>query len=251
MMNKAASIPKSITEAEGWWCEVEEHKAGSAFPAHYHEMDEWLSVTDGDITFTDTSGRTLPIVLSTGDCLEIPAGDVHSVRVGPSGAKYAMWTPQQTSSEFMKLLSSLTPCGYSLGDKEMAKLVSINFEIPRLENRFRTNLEARDALDDIIHKSLLFRRADGKIIGKDIFLPPPEKNANATGAGPSLHRYRSSGFELIHVTNESAVVSIHVHTIQQDGTIIIRRKTRNIRTFVMEASGWQCKLWVNFPVLEI
>ena len=250
-MNKAASIPNTITVAESWWCEVVEHRAGSAYPAHYHEMDEWLSVTDGDLTFTDTSDKTPPIVLSKGDCLEIPAGDVHSVQVGASGAKYAMWTPQRPSSEFMKPLPCLTPYGDSLGDKEMAKLVSVNFEIPRLENKFRANLEGRAALDYIIHESLLFRRADGKIIGKDIFLPPPEKNASATGAGLGLHRYRSSGFELIHVTNESAVVSIHVHTIQQDGTISLRRKTRNIRTFVMEASRWQCKLWLNFPVLEI
>lgn len=251
MMNQAASIPKSITEGESWWCEVVEHKAGSAFPAHYHETDEWLSVTDGDLTFTDTSDRTPPIVLSKGDCLEIPAGDVHSVLVGPSGAKYAMWTPQRPSSEFMKPLPCLTPYGDSLGDKEMAKLVSINFEIPRLENRFRANLEARAALDDIIHESLRFRKADGKIIGKDVFLPLPEKNASATGAGRGLHRDRSSGFELIHVTNESVVVSIHVHTIEQDGTIMIRRQTRNIRTFIMEASRWQCILWLNFPVLEI
>ena len=98
------AIPKAVVE--GWRSQQVAHAAGSEFPAHYHEVDEWLQVTTGRFSFTDVvSDETIDV--DTGQCLEIPAGSVHRVRVDRDVA-YQMWTPMESEAPFSAALERAT-----------------------------------------------------------------------------------------------------------------------------------------------
>ena len=58
---------------------------GAGYTAHHHDHDESLWVVDGEITF-GAGGQDLR--LAAGDRLMLPAGTVHTARVGAAGATY-------------------------------------------------------------------------------------------------------------------------------------------------------------------
>jgi quercetin dioxygenase-like cupin family protein len=58
---------------------------GADYTAHSHDHDESLWCVDGEITF-GAAGTELR--LGAGDRLMLPAGTVHTARVGDAGATY-------------------------------------------------------------------------------------------------------------------------------------------------------------------
>jgi quercetin dioxygenase-like cupin family protein len=58
---------------------------GARYTAHHHDHDESLWVVAGEITF-GAAGQELR--LAAGDRLMLPAGTVHTARVGGAGATY-------------------------------------------------------------------------------------------------------------------------------------------------------------------
>jgi hypothetical protein len=74
------------------------HNFGQNADFHYHEVEEWLEVTQGAFSFYPAgelvSPGTSPITCKAGDKLHIPQGEVHRVEiVDPAGVTYTMWTP--------------------------------------------------------------------------------------------------------------------------------------------------------------
>jgi len=59
--------------------------AAADYTPHQHDHDESLWVIEGEITF-GVDGRDYR--LGPGDRLMLPAGTVHTARVGPAGAHY-------------------------------------------------------------------------------------------------------------------------------------------------------------------
>ncbi|NNC19326.1 cupin domain-containing protein [Corallococcus exiguus] len=242
-----SSLPGPILGS--WWCEGVVHPGDSQFPQHYHQMDEWVRVTEGTIAFTGVAnGQTLEAV--AGDCIEIPAGHAHSVRVGASGVKYDMWTPERSDEAFMKRLARGPAHGAEPNEQKLAVLVQANFDIPRWENQAAGDPRALQALEDLLHPSLVFRRANGTIVTLSEYLqrfrePPP-----SGGKGISVHRWGSTELKLLDLTADSAVVSIVVHTVETDRESLMGRPGayENIRAFVLEQGRWKCRMWVNYPV---
>ncbi len=212
-------------------------------------MDEWVRVTEGAIAFTGVvNGQTLEAV--AGDCVEIPAGHAHSVRVGASGVKYDMWTPERTDAAFRKPLTRGPAHGAEPNERELAALVQANFDIPRWENQAADDPRALQALQELLHPSLVFRRANGTIVTLGEYLqrfrePPP-----SDGKGLSVHRWGSTDLKLLHLTADSAVVSIVVHTVETDRESSKGRRGayENLRAFVLEQGRWKCRMWINYPV---
>src|SRR5262249_21760056 len=155
-------------------------------PAHYHEVDEWLQVEEGRISFTDvTSGETYG--LEKGQCLEIPAGSVHRVRVDCDVA-YRMWTPVESVAPFQRPLSGV-PSVPEVKEKTLADLVFWNFEMPRLENRIADDDEtARAALLALLHPLLQFRQGNGVIVGRERYQPGDSRGPTAPSAKPTVSR---------------------------------------------------------------
>jgi len=58
---------------------------GADYSAHSHDHDESIWLVSGAIVF-GADGREFP--LGPGDRLMLPAGTVHTARVGPDGATY-------------------------------------------------------------------------------------------------------------------------------------------------------------------
>jgi len=74
----------SKLEAEASGCYSWSNGPGDRYAAHSHSYEKVLYCVDGSITFMlDWEGQSLE--LKPGDRMVLPAGTVHSARVGPSG----------------------------------------------------------------------------------------------------------------------------------------------------------------------
>src|SRR5258708_38277213 len=75
------------------WILTPEHGDFTGKPVgfHYHDVEEWLQVTEGKATFVSAGGMQYP--LDVGDVLQIPRGEVHNVEIGPGGVDYQIWGP--------------------------------------------------------------------------------------------------------------------------------------------------------------
>jgi hypothetical protein len=241
-MRKAEAIPEGVAQSPSWACSVEKDAPGSRSPAHYHEMDAWVRVTDGAMTFVGVEDGTR-FALGKGDVFEVPAGEVHAVEIGDGGVTYEMWTPEEVGAGFTKALTRLRPHGPGIADAPLAELVRVSFQIPRLEDRMPAT---RAELEALMHPDLAFRRVPGDVVGRDAYLaalePPPTKQPT------TRTRVGSSGLEILHVTAKSVVAAIDVHVLERtEGSYLVTRsKVRNLRTFVRE-DHWKCRLWVNTP----
>jgi quercetin dioxygenase-like cupin family protein len=71
--------------AEGFEVLRWQDRPGVAYEPHAHDHDESLWVTEGEITFGVAGSEYR---LGAGDRLMLPAGTVHTARVGPTGAAY-------------------------------------------------------------------------------------------------------------------------------------------------------------------
>src|SRR5262245_30031643 len=94
-MKSFAKMPHE--SVEGWPSEDISYPAGSApVEFHYHNVEEWLEVLEGAITFF-TAADEPHYALAAGQALNIDPGEVHRVEIGKEGVKYRMWLPVQLS----------------------------------------------------------------------------------------------------------------------------------------------------------
>lgn len=89
----------------------------------------------------------------------------------------------------------------------------------------------RKSLERYLHQDLVFRRADGSIVGKEAFLadlkPRERLDWELMSDEPDAADARSESVALTLIVRTSA------------GSF------RNMRVFVQDDGGWRCRLWVN------
>jgi hypothetical protein len=218
---------------DGWPSKDVHHDAGSE-PFHYHDVEEWLEVREGTITFYTAGEKAYELTPS--NALNIQPGEVHRAEIGPQGVAYRIWLPVDISGKTFQ---------HNL-DVQDYDLLRRNLELPNAENRWeetnpRSTAEANPDgkfLSDFTSAELKFRNAGGKYFGKEAYLKRPP-------AG--VRRIPSDTVCIVYKTAGSVLLSTVVGTESKEtGT---RQYFMNIRLFVREENSlWRCQVWMNFPV---
>jgi hypothetical protein len=112
------------------------------------------------------------------------------------------------------------------------ELIQLNHSIAELEQRRDPGAIAR--LDALIAPELIFRRADGTVVGKAEFM--------AGLQGPSPFASRTSEAVTAVVVGSRALVTLIVVTTRPDGS---SARYRNVRVWDRRADGWSLGVWFN------
>jgi hypothetical protein len=217
---------------DGWSWEDVHHDPGSE-PFHYHDVEEWLEVRDGTITFYTADEK--PYELAPRNALNIQPGEVHRVEIGPQGVAYRMWLPVDMSGKTFQ---------HNIDEQDKA-LLRRNLELPKVENRWderspNTTVEENpdgEFLNDFTSTELKFRNAKGKYLGKKAYLKRPPAGVKRTPSDTICVLYK-------------AVDSVLLSTVVQTESTKTgaREAFVNTRFFVREGDGlWRCRVWMNFP----
>jgi hypothetical protein len=223
------------------------HKVGEDAPFHYHEVEEWLEVEAGEITFFpagELAGHAVPSYTCVkGDVLRIPQGEIHRVTIGPAGVTYRMWTPVPSGPCFQRKL-----------DPDLEDLIRRNLELPAVENHYDERIrnprlatpqgvQVNTFLDEFVSEALVMRTAGGSILDRRAYL---------TRGPADITRYPSDSVRILHKTpdptypdHESVLLSTVVHTRGgSKGPLQIT----NLRLFDKEGGRtWKCRVWMNYP----
>ena len=116
-------------------------------------------------------------------------------------------------------------------------LTRLNAKIGEAEKRH----EDRDLefLARVLHDDLVFRRADGSIVGKQDYLEAVPTR--------TYERLESEVVE-IHERDKSTVAIVLVDASGTTAAGSFEGRFRNTRVFVNDAGRWLCRIWVNVPV---
>jgi len=118
------------------------------------------------------------------------------------------------------------------------RLEQINSSIGTWEQE--RDAEAIEKLDDLLSPELLFRRADGSIVGKPEFM--------AALRGPSPFATRAAEDLEVEIKGDRALGTVTVVTTKADGT---KGRYRNVRMFVRRDDQWQLEFWFNDDVTSV
>jgi hypothetical protein len=203
---------------EGWPSLGQTHAPLKRVDFHYHDVEEWLEVVRGDITFCSLSGQTW--LLHAGSVLHIPRGEVHRADIGAAGVEYRMYSPVEIATGFANTLNA-----------DEIDLLRTNLAFPIREE----NTDGRAAEFFAAHLSdqLAFCRADGTVVGKEAF----REGFTARG------RSASGTINVLNRSANSLLLSTDV-TMTSGGSS--RKTFTNVRLFVKEGDAWRCRIWVNF-----
>jgi hypothetical protein len=208
-----------IALLDGWTSRDRTHAPLQQVVYHYHNAEEWLEVTRGEITFYSLSGQSWP--LGAGAVFRIPRGEVHRAEIGPGGVAYRMYLP-----------IDVTPgLSMPLDDDELA-LLKTNLEFPEREDN--TDGSAARFFEDHLSEHLAFCRVDGSVVGKDAF------------RGGFMFRGRSSAGTICVLNRAADAILLSTGVIVGAGTAEAKAFT-NLRMFRREDGRWKCRVWVNFP----
>jgi len=226
---------------EGWHMSTVSHSDGQEFDFHYHGVEEWLEVLEGEMRFIATFGlvadrenedgadrRVMGPVeypVLQGQALMIPQGEVHFVRIGSAGVRYRMWVPQEEEGPFRKELDAT--------DKD---LMIANLAVPEAENG--TAAVFSEFFGPFLSRDLTFRTAKGQILSYDQFM-------HRDRAG--VKRFPSDAVRVLHKSDDSVLLSTVVHTEPEGGGK--RSAFTNVRLFTQEDNAWKCRAWLNYPEL--
>lgn len=213
---------------DGWPTYVQDRAGGQQLAFHYHDVEEWLEVLEGEIYFVSAGEREYRPL--KGQALHIPRGEVHGAQVGPDGVEYRMWMPVEVPLE--TFANKLAP--------EDMSLIQKNRDAPGHENHLNHDTtegrNARAFLDDFLSQELTFRRATGQLLDKKAFLEREPADITRTA---------SDSVRVLHKSSDSVLLSTVVHT--QSGTEGPRKSFCNHRLFVKEGDAWRCRVWINYP----
>lgn len=119
-------------------------------------------------------------------------------------------------------------------DHITATLVELNRQLSAEEQRGE---DGKPFLQSHLSDSLLFRRANGRVVGKTEFL---------AGMGANPFSSRTTEDIAVHVIADRALVTlIVVGTGKDDGSV---HRYRNARFFTREGGAWLLDAWYNFEV---
>jgi Cupin domain len=211
------SLPVSILS--GWASTNQTHSPRQNVDFHYHDVEEWLEVLRGEITFFTISGQQFRLTI--GSVLQIPRGEVHRAEVGADGVEYQMLLPVTVPETFAN----------RLGVDELAMLQT-NLEFPIREDN--KDGDAAQFFEEHLSEALLFCRANGRVVCKEAFRD-----------GFADQTRSSSGTVQILNRTQSAVLVSTVVTMGAGGAA--PKRFTNIRLFAKESGSWKCRMWINFP----
>ena len=217
-MRAYSGVPHPLVD--GWSSTIEAHPARQAVAFHYHDVDEWLEVLRGEITFFPLRGDGCRVAV--GGALRIPRGEVHRADIGDDGVEYRMHLPVAIPADFGKRLTA----------DEIALLQS-NLEWPVQEDTGGD--EAAAFFEDALSASLAFARANGTVVDKRGFLKD----------GFTLRDRSAPGtVRVLNQKKDFLLISILV-TTGTGGTA--PQSSANLRVLVNEGGTWRCRMWMNVP----
>jgi hypothetical protein len=221
-MKVYAAVPDGTVNR--WRESPKELPARQAIGPHYHDVEEWLTVVSGEITFFTLAGE--PFRIDVGQSLHISRGEVHRVKVGSQGVRYRMFVP------VAKPISDNVLTG-----KEVIALRQ-NLEFPDYEDG-----PAKDGLqffESALSDQLLFCRANGKWESKEEFLTP-----FLTETTDKKDRLSAGSIKVLKKSENGLLIS----TVVQVG----KAKPKwymNVRFLGKEGGKLRCRFWVNYEQPE-
>jgi hypothetical protein len=123
-------------------------------------------------------------------------------------------------------------------EKDVGQLEHINVSIAAWEQR--RDPEAIAELEKSLSPKLLFRRADGTVVGNQEFM--------AGLAQPSPFVKRESALAALEIRGDRALAVVTVATTKEDGT---ENRYRNVRMFVCLDGRWQLEFWFNDDLTHV
>jgi hypothetical protein len=118
------------------------------------------------------------------------------------------------------------------------RLEQINSSIGTWEQE--RDAEAIEKLGELLSPELLFRRADGSVVGKPEFMKALR--------GPSPFATRAAEDVAVEIKGDRALVTLTVVTTKADGT---KGRYRNVRLFVRRDDQWHLEFWFNDDVTSV
>jgi hypothetical protein len=112
------------------------------------------------------------------------------------------------------------------------ELISTNLSLAAWEQQ--RDEQAIERLDTVISQNLLFRRADGTVVGKLEFMAGLDR--------PSPFAERSSEIDAVEIREDRALVVSTVVGRTANGVL---KRYRNLRWFVLTNGAWQLVFWFN------
>lgn len=209
-----SNIPDEITN--NWASNIERHAGKEHITFHYHDVEEWLQVVNGQISFFSAGEQEYR--LSTGQILQIPRGEVHRVEIGPDGVEYWMWVPTAANREHF---------ANELNEEDI-RLIKDNLDLPKAEDGGNISF-----FNDFLSEQLLFRTATGVELDKAGFI----------GRGFQNRNRHSDSIRVLYKGLDCILISSIV-TIREDGSA---QSFSNARLFVREGSAFKCRVWLNSP----
>jgi len=209
-------VPEGLVS--DWAVSTERHDPGEKLRPHYHDVEEWLQVQQGEIRFSSAGGRDYP--LGVGQALRIARGEVHRVEIGPHGVEYRMWIPVAVpEGAFANVL-----------DDADLTLIQKNLEFPGAEDRGDAGF-----FEELLSERLMFRTARGDILRKADFKSRGFKNQD---------RSASDSVRVLHKGANSVLLST---IVSMSGDAGATQAFTNERLFVREGTSLKCVVWLNYP----
>jgi Domain of unknown function (DUF4440) len=122
--------------------------------------------------------------------------------------------------------------------RDVELLRAMNLKIAEWEQR--RDADAVEQLDSTIAESLVFRRADGNVVGKAEFMQALQ--------GPSPFLERSSRDVSVQVRGDRAFVVLTVVATKPDASTGFYR---NVRVFFRHDPTWLLEAWFNDDVTNV
>lgn len=215
-MNVHSAVPLELVDH---WEESEQTLSPlQVVDFHYHDVEEWLTVVRGEITFftlTDT-----PFQLDVAGTLHIPRGEVHRAEVGSDGVVYRMFLPVPIPS-FAKKLTA----------EELDALMR-NLEFPQYEDGRAE--DGSEFFENALSDQLVFCRANGMCVDKRTFIEEAFVDKGRSSAG---------SIQILNRTENGLLISTVVDVADANGV----HSFVNLRFLAAEGGTLRCRLWVNYP----
>jgi hypothetical protein len=210
------ALPRELVD--GWKLSLQTLASHEKVRFHYHDVEEWLTVVRGGITFFTLADQAFHT--DVGQALRIPQGEVHRVEAEPDGVDYQMFLP-----------IAVTPFIKELTTDQLSALRR-NLDFPDYEDGRMPNGQAffEDALSD----DLLFCRATGVCVSKKTFID---------GAFVDKGRSSAGSIRVLNKTVNGLLISTVVN-MGGDGGM---DSFNNIRFLAVEGETFRCRLWANYP----
>jgi hypothetical protein len=210
------TLPRELVD--GWKQSLQTLAAYKEVRFHYHDVEEWLVVVSGTITFFTLANQ--PFRINVGRALLIPQGEVHRAEVGPDGVDYEMFLPV-----------AVTPFIKELTTDELSALRR-NLDFADYEDGRIPNGQA--FFEDVLSDDLVFCRASGVCVDKKTFIDGAFVDKNRSSAG---------SIQILNRTVNGLLISTVVNVGSEGGV----NSFNNVRFLAVERETFRCRLWANYP----